>query len=563
MTKGYPIPLAALDDRLGWVGTSGSGKTYNASAGVEMLLAAGQRAIIPDPLGVWWGLALRDTGPRPSVWRERKQLVIFGGPHGDIPLVEGAGALIGETVATMTESVVLDLSDLGTKAAERRFMLAFLTALYRHASREPVHVIFDEADLWAPQMVLDKDGEALKLKGMMEQIVRRGRIKGFIPWLITQRPAVVSKDVLSQVDGLIAFTLTSSQDRDALGAWIEGQADRAQGREILASLPSLQIGTGVVWVPRRGVLTTSDFPKKTTFDSSRTPARGERRETRDIKPLNLEGLRGKLDALEADAKANDPKSLKAEIARLTRELTAAQRAVGAPPKPVTVVANADAIAAARAEGERAGMTIGIARAQAALKNLRVDAPTAPTPTGAKPATKAPAVTASPAPPAPTFEGGSASLSGPQRQMLGAIAWWKHMGHENPSKPQVAAICGWKVTSGHLKNVAGGLRSAGLIDYPSAGQFRLTETGEAAAPAPDTSVDFHDALRSTLTGPQRMVFDALLEKGDTMSRQELAIACGWEPTSGHVKNVLGSLRTLEIIDYPAAGQVALQSWAANK
>jgi hypothetical protein len=29
---------------------------------------------------------------------------------------------------------------------------------------------------------------------------------------------VLSKDVLSQVDGLIAFKLTSSQDRDAIGA---------------------------------------------------------------------------------------------------------------------------------------------------------------------------------------------------------------------------------------------------------------------------------------------------------------------------------------------------------
>jgi hypothetical protein len=34
------------------------------------------------------------------------------------------------------------------------------------------------------------------------------------------------KDVLSQADILIAMKLTASQDRDAIGAWIEGQADR-------------------------------------------------------------------------------------------------------------------------------------------------------------------------------------------------------------------------------------------------------------------------------------------------------------------------------------------------
>jgi len=37
---------------------------------------------------------------------------------------------------------------------------------------------------------------------------------------------VLHKDVLSQADILIAMKLTASQDRDAIGAWIEGQADR-------------------------------------------------------------------------------------------------------------------------------------------------------------------------------------------------------------------------------------------------------------------------------------------------------------------------------------------------
>ena len=51
-----------------------------------------------------------------------------------------------------------DLSGLGTKAAERRFMLAFLTALYRGTQGSPVHLVIDEADMFAPQKLLDKDG---------------------------------------------------------------------------------------------------------------------------------------------------------------------------------------------------------------------------------------------------------------------------------------------------------------------------------------------------------------------------------------------------------------------
>lgn len=342
-----PLTDPTLDDRLGFVGTAGSGKTYSAGTGVERLLDKGARCVICDPLDVWWGLRVNESGAGAS----RYSAVILGGQHGDLPINEHAGALIGETVAASAESFIVSLSTLGTKAAERRFMLAFLVALYRHTNGEPVHLIFDEADMWAPQSVRDKEGEALKLLGQMETIVRRGRVKGFIPWLITQRPAVLSKDVLSQVDGLIAFKLTASQDRDAIGAWIEGQADRQQGKEILASLPTMQRGRGVVWVPSRGILETATFPKKRTFDSSATPKRGEAKREATFKPLNVEALRSRLETVAKEQEANDPKKLQAELARLRKELarTPVDRS---PKKPPADAGTARADKAARFAQER-------------------------------------------------------------------------------------------------------------------------------------------------------------------------------------------------------------------
>ena len=105
-------------------------------------------------------------------------------------------------------------------------MAAFAKALYE-ANEEPLHLVLDEADLWAPQRPLpDQTG----LLGHIEEIVRRGRVRGFIPWLITQRPAVVHKDVLSQADILIAMKLTASQDRDAARSRV-----RPTGRKARAS----------------------------------------------------------------------------------------------------------------------------------------------------------------------------------------------------------------------------------------------------------------------------------------------------------------------------------------
>ncbi len=169
---------------------------------------------------------------------------MFGGRHADVPLDEKIGTALGHLIGAGQLACVVDLSELGSSAARRRFMTEFSEAVYE-ANEEPLHFILDEADLWAPQRPLP---EANALLGRIEEIVRRGRVRGFIPWLITQRPAVVHKDVLSQADILIAMKLTSSQDRDAIGGWIEGQADRAEGKRILADLPKLARGEGYVWV---------------------------------------------------------------------------------------------------------------------------------------------------------------------------------------------------------------------------------------------------------------------------------------------------------------------------
>jgi hypothetical protein len=128
------------------------------------------------------------------------------------------------------------------------------------------------------------------------------------PWLITQRPAVIHKDVLSQLDTLIAMKLTSSQDRAALGAWIEGQADKAEEKRILGALPSLSVGEGFIWSPGHGMLKQVKFSMIRTFDSSRTPKRGERvKAPAGRAAVDLDAIRSKLATVETEAAENDPK----------------------------------------------------------------------------------------------------------------------------------------------------------------------------------------------------------------------------------------------------------------
>jgi hypothetical protein len=551
----YPIPKNALDDRLAFVGTAGSGKTYNAGSGVELLLERAARVVVADPLGVWWGLRLKADGKAPSPFN----VVIFGGPHGDIAINEQAGALIGETVAGMAESCIVDLSQIGTKAGERRFMLAFLTALYRKTAGEPLHLVIDEADMFAPQRLMDKDGDAARLLGMMETIVRRGRVKGFIPWLITQRPAVLSKDVLSQADGMVAFKLTASQDRSAIGAWIEGQADQQQGKAILAALPAMQRGQGVVWVPGRSILETATFPEKKTFDSSRTPKRGETKRTATLKPIDLGALKDRLSTIESETKANDPKALKAEVARLTRELAAKA--------PTAPLIDPHAVETAYQRGLVEGLNRGENRAKAALSAVHdrlsdalaiagaslesLDSP-APAPEARRQAATPPVRAArAAAPPLPKANG---QFTGPQHRVLRSLSMWKALGHEAPSREMVAASSGYSPSSGGFNNLLGGLATSGAIGKPKPGHLSLLIDVDAM----DAGAG-RDMLLGYLTNPQRRLIDALNGAGD-LSRDDLGHRTGYSSSSGGFNNLIGSLSTLGLITKPAAGYVALSGWA---
>lgn len=634
MTARFPIPNDALDDRLGIVGTAGSGKTYTSMLMEERVLDRKGRVIHIDPLGVSWGLRLMADGRKKSPYN----IVIFGGPHGDLPLTEHAGALIGETVASMAESCIIDLSQLGTKAAERRFMLAFTTALYKNASGEPVHLVFDEVDMFAPQKLLDKDGDAARLLGMMETIVRRGRRLGFIPWLISQRPAVINKDILSQVDGLIAMKLTASQDRKALGAWIEGQADVEEGKKILADLPTKQKGEGVVWIPGRSILTTVQFPEKLTFDSSRTPKRGERvRKTAKLERLDITELQDKLKAVEVEVKANDPKALRSQVADLTNQI--AKLTYKSTTGAGTAKPDKDVIAAAEVRGQKAA----VAAAEKTIKSLRIaleaamkfiveinakdffkaggdavdkkaveKAITGATETITKmigqhlssrdkqietlraeagriinrlksvidqdvtikvdvhhnkpftiAASGAQLRTPAQASVLRVTESGDSTITNPMRTVLKSLAWWSAMGHQAPTRAQVAAIAGWTPSGSNLRNRLAELTSAGLIVYPQSGTIALTEAGVASAPPAETSTTLIDSIRNACSGPMRNVFDAMLtlhgEGAEEVTRETLAERVGWQADGSNLRNRLAELSAIEAVEYPGRKMIRLQGW----
>ena len=265
---------------VGVLGTSGYGKTNAIKGAVERLLARGERVVIVDPTGVWWGLRLTRDGKRPSPY----PLVIFGGRHADLPLDAGAGARVAQVLGTSTTPAILDTQQMSV-AARTRFFTDFAEAILRE-NRGPLHLIIDEAHLFAPQS--GGHGLVPALLHATNNLVALGRSAGLRIVLITQRAAKLHKDALSQATGLVVMGLIDPRDQKAAKAWLDGAPDQSMSREIVASLAGLPIGTGWIYAPQIGVLEKATFPLVSTFDSGRPEANAD---APALKPLDVAALR--------------------------------------------------------------------------------------------------------------------------------------------------------------------------------------------------------------------------------------------------------------------------------
>ena len=314
------LPLEAVTETFAILAKRGAGKTYAAAVLVEEMLKAGQTVVVADPVGVWWGLRSGADGSGPGL-----PVAILGGDHADAPLSPEAGAAAADLAAEERLSLVLDLSHF-TPPEQTRFMIAFAERLYRR-NRRPLHLVLDEADQFVPQV--PESGQQ-PLLWAMNRIVRLGRARGLGVTLISQRPAVLAKNVLTQAEVLVALRLTSPQDRKAVEAWVSAHDAPERRQEMLASLASLPVGTAWVWSPGwLDVLVKVRVRRRETFDSSATPKVGQaeggqaRAEPAALAPVDLDRLRARL-ALVEGATLED-----AEPAELRRRLGASQERVAA------------------------------------------------------------------------------------------------------------------------------------------------------------------------------------------------------------------------------------------
>lgn len=605
------LPLEAVTQKLAWIGTTGSGKTYGASKLAELFWDAGAQFIVLDPVGVWYGLRLGSQGKKPS----DITVPIFGGLHGDVPIESTSGALLADVVVDRAISAILDVSQFESDAQKARFAADFADRFFfrKKASPSAVHLFIEECQEFIPEH--QQRGEERMLHAFT-RLQKIGRNFGVGTSLITQRPQEVAKKALNLAGTLFVFRTTGAHERKAIEGWIRDKA--IPGQDIAGDLPKLRTGAPHVWSPEWLELSrVVPIAAKRTFNASATPEVGAAAVARELAPIDLERIRADVAATIERAKADDPKELKKQIAEKDRRIKQLEQESPKQarniPENIPLLTDVDRallqavhdrmLGIATELGAEAGVFLAGVEARAeqiiasAMKDFEkkvlgihetrrrefeqlldkkgfqkiLDKLSAlPAPTTARqpfspPAENGPRGRETPRAistrPAARATDGDAALGNPELKILLSLAELEAIGLHPADKIQLGLMAGYtNVRSGGFSEPLGRLMAAGYTTSPRTGAVAITDAGRAQVgpvQAPSTSAEMQARVMEKLTNPERKLLAELIAVyPQPLTKQDLGERCGYTNIrSGGFSEPLGRLSTLRLVVSPARGEVA--------
>jgi DNA-binding transcriptional ArsR family regulator/prefoldin subunit 5 len=197
------IPLVeALRGRGFLVGKSGAGKSNSANVLVERILDDGRACMIVDVDGEYYGLK-----------EEYEVLHATGDDEGDLRVGPEQAEKLAEIALEGNVPVILDVS--GFLDAEEAEELVGKVARYLFVKakklKKPFLLVVEEAHEYIPQQ-----GSPGFAGEHITRIARRGRKHGLGLLGVSQRPASIDKDVLTQANILIWHRLTYENDTNVV-----------------------------------------------------------------------------------------------------------------------------------------------------------------------------------------------------------------------------------------------------------------------------------------------------------------------------------------------------------
>ncbi|WP_327053777.1 helicase HerA domain-containing protein [Halomicrococcus gelatinilyticus] len=268
------LPVVEILTGRGFVtGKSGSGKSNTASVVVEQLLDAGYPVAIIDADGEYYGL------------KEEYELLHAGADEEcDIQVSSEHAEKIAALALEQNVPIILDVS--GYLDEDEADELIRETARHLFAKekklKKPFLLVVEECHEYIPE-----GGGMGETGKMLIKVGKRGRKHGLGIMGISQRPADVKKDFITQANWLVWHRLTWENDTKVVS--------RIVGSEYGEMVPDLDSGEAFVqtdWTD--GGVRRIQFNRKETFDAGATPGLDdfERPELKSVSDALMDDLEG-------------------------------------------------------------------------------------------------------------------------------------------------------------------------------------------------------------------------------------------------------------------------------
>ncbi|WP_415381679.1 helicase HerA domain-containing protein [Halosimplex sp. TS25] len=248
--RSVDLPVVELLTGRGFItGKSGSGKSNTASVVVEKLLDNGFGMLIVDIDGEYYGL------------KEEYEILHAGADDEcDIQITVEHAEKIATLALEQNVPIILDVSSFLDEEEAAELLTEVSKRLFAKAKKlkQPFLMLVEECHEWIPQK-----GSVGECGKMLIKISKRGRKHGLGIVGISQRPADVKKDFITQCDWLVWHRLTWNNDTKVVS--------RVLDREYAEAVEDLDDGEAFMMNDWAEAIQRVQFHRKQTFDAGATP----------------------------------------------------------------------------------------------------------------------------------------------------------------------------------------------------------------------------------------------------------------------------------------------------
>lgn len=245
------LPVEDLLTGRGFItGKSGSGKSNTASVIAEQLLDNGYNLSIIDPEGEYFAL------------KEQYEILHVGADdHCDRKVDPDEGEALAELTLSQRIPIVLDVSGFLAEEDAQELVKNYVTALFQKEKsyKQPHLLVVEEMHEFLPQ-----SGAEPPTADIMQRVGKRGRKHGLGLMGMSQRPAAVDKDYITQCDWLVWHRLTWDNDVQ--------QARKILGDDLAADLEDFDAGEAYLMTDWDDAIDRVQFEQKKTKDAGATPS---------------------------------------------------------------------------------------------------------------------------------------------------------------------------------------------------------------------------------------------------------------------------------------------------